>query len=196
MELTETIDSLNKQLREHFGIDTDSMRPIWRIVWSEEQFEWRRGVYDDITPSGIFLRTVEEVRYVPKYRQWIQAKYVLERLVAVPELNERELPATKTSYEPIFVFEDRNGNYLPPRFDVAKIVIDTIYAAQYGTESLKKYVDPDAGTADKEEFLHKQREKIDSIVEYLWGDQSSLQGETVKASGSAVIVPSNFERIH
>ena len=174
MELTEPLESINFQLIENFGIDTSTGDPIWRVVFSEDQFEKRLGTYDDYS-GNIYLRTVTEVRLVPKYRQWIQKKYVLERLVVVPELNMPELPATKLSYEPIWVFEDINGNYLPPKWEAAKFIIDTIYAAQYSNHNLRKYVD-DESTQEKSLELKEQR--VNSIIESLWGDQSEFHGQT------------------
>lgn len=188
MELTEKVETINNQLRETFGIDTVTGEPIWRVVWSEDQFEWRHGTYDDITEAGLYLRTVTETRYVPKYSQWINQKYVLERLVVVPITNADELPAVKVSYEPIFVFNDKNGDYLPPKWLVAKFVIDTIYAAQYSNHNLRKYVDDESS---EEASLELKRKRVDEIVEYLWGDQSALQGTTV--TGESIIVPGNFK---
>lgn len=185
----QTITDVNKQLIDLFGIETDSGNAIWRVVWSDDQFEHRLGEYTDITPSGVFLRTVKEVRYVPKYRQWIQHKYILERLVIVPEQNLIDLPATKKSYEVIWVFEDKDGNPLPPRIDACKFIIDTIYAAQYGTGNLKKYNDPE-GTREGE--IETRRKRVDGYIEELFGDQSSLQGTT--KTGESIIVPRNFEK--
>ena len=191
MEITEKIESINQQLVYLFGIDTITGDAIWRVVFSEDQFEKRHGTYTDITPTGLYLREVTEVREVPKYRQWIKEKYVLERLVVVPEVNIKELPTSKISYEPIFVFENVKGQYLPPRLDVAKIIIDTIYAAQYGPKnhSLKKYVDDES---NQENSLETKRKRIDEISEYLFGEQSSLQGTTV--TGESIIVPRNYEK--
>jgi len=193
MELTETIAKINSQLKDLFGIDTVTGLPIWRVVWSEDQFEHRLGTYDDVTENGIYLRTVTEVRYVPKYRQWIKEKYVLERLVVVPDINKEDLPTAKISYENLWTFEDKNGNYLPPRIDAAKFVIDTVYAAQYGTKdhSLRKYHDPENS---QEAYLETQKKRIDGLVEELFGEQSSLEGTT--KTGESIIVPRNFEKVH
>jgi len=189
MELAESIDRINNHLIDKFGISTDSAQPIWRVVWSDDQFEFRHGEYEDITPAGVYLRTVTETRYVPKYRQWIQQKYILERLVAIPEQNLVDLPGSKTSYEPIWTFEDKNGKYLPPRFDACEFIINTVYAAQYGTKNLKKYYDPE-GT--NEGYLESRKKTIDGIVEELFGEQSSLEGTTV--TGESIIVPRNYEK--
>ena len=189
MELTEPIESINSQLVDLFGKDTISGIPIWRVVWSEEQFEKRLGTYDNITPSGLYLGSVTEVRLVPKYRQWITKKYVLERLVAVPDSQQNELPTSKVSYEPIYVFEDGNGDYLPPKSIVAKFVIDTIYAAQYGGSHLKKYIDDEYS---QEASLDAKAKRINSIFEEMTGEESSLGGTTV--SGESIIVPTSYER--
>lgn len=193
MELTESIESINNQLIELFGIDTVTGDPIWRVVFSEDQFEKRYGEYTDYTSSGLYLSTVREVREVPKYRQWIREKYVLERLVVIPLTDMPELPTTKISYEPIFVFEGINDNYLPPKLDVAKFVIDSIYAAQYGTKNLARYKDPET---DQEAHLEIRKKEIEGIMEYLYGDESNLMGQTLsrnQGGGEAVVVPNKWK---
>ncbi len=187
----QTVEEINKQLIDLFGIETDSTLPIWRVIYSDDQYEFRHGTYDDYTPNRLFIRTVTEVRYVPKYKQWIQHKYILERLVMVSDVNILELPAVKKSYEPIWTFEDKNGNALPPRLDACQFIINTVYAAQYGTHNLKKYHDPEWC---QEAELETRKKRIDSLVEELFGEQSSLEGTTV--TGESIIVPNNFEKVN
>lgn len=188
MELLEPVENINKRLLEHFGIDTDTSQPIWRIVWSEDQFEYRKGTYTDYTPSGLFLREVTEVRYVPKYRQWIQKKYVLERLVVVPEMNLVELAGTKLSYEPLWVFEDKFGNALPPKWEAAKFIIDTVYAAQYSNHNLARYKDPENS---QEASMELQKQRVDKLMEELWGDELGQVGLDL-LHGQGIAVPSNY----
>ncbi len=189
MELTETIDSINRQLVELYGIDTITGQAMWRVVWSEDQFEYRHGTYDDYTPSGIYLRTVEETRFVPKYRQWIQEKYVLERLVVIPEISSGDLPATKLSYEPMYPFETNSGKYLPPRLDAAKFVVDTMLAAQ-GKTSLAKYRDPVSGMT-AEDYTEMKAKEIDDLQQDLFGNESDV-GDAL-AHNEAIIVPRNYK---
>jgi hypothetical protein len=188
MKLPKEVIEINQQLIDHFGIETDSAQPIWRVVWSEDQFEHRLGDYEDITPAGMYLRTVHEVRYVPKYKQWIQNKFILERLVLIPDQNLLELPATKKSYEVLWVFEDKNGNALPPKFEACKFIIDTVYAAQYRNHNLARYRDPDS---TQEEHLENQRKRVDNLIEELFGEQSSLDYTTV--TGESIVVPRNYK---
>ena len=157
MELAETIETINRQLENLFGTDFTSKRPIFRVVWSEDQFEKREM---DVTPEGLQLLS-PIVREVPKYRQWIQKKYVLERLVIVPEVNQKELGGLKVSYEPLWVFQTEDEQYLPPKIEVAKFVIDAIYAAM-GKKSMRRYVDEEEKNPKevREERLRKLQEEL------------------------------------
>jgi hypothetical protein len=190
METTEKIESLNRQLIDLFGIDTITGQPIWRIVWSEEQYEWRYGTYDDITEYGLYLRTVTETRFVPKYRQWIQNKYVLERLVVIPESSSGDLPATKLSYEPIYPFQTNSGQYLPPRLDAAQFVIETVLSAM-GKSSLAKYADPVNGLTG-EDYVEMKNKELDILQEDLFGNETDT-GDAL-AHGEAIIVPRNYKK--
>jgi hypothetical protein len=181
MELAEPIESINSQLVDLFGLDTITGQPIFRLVWSEDQFEKR---LTDRTDSGIQLLT-PVVKLLPKYRQWINEKFVLERLVVVPEQNIPELAGIKLSYEPIWVFRGKFDEYIPPTLWGCKFVIDTLYAAM-GKQSLVKYVD--------EESKHPQEMKekrVEKLTEELFGDESNILGRTV--TGEAIVVPQSYE---
>jgi hypothetical protein len=174
-------DTINELLLTHFGRDTVTGLAMWRVSWSEDQYEMRLGDYEDFTEAGIYIRTVREVREVPKYNQWIIRKYVLEQLVGIPPQNQAELPTSKMSYEPMFPFEDRNGDYLPPSFEAAKFVIDSIYAAM-GQQSMSKYSDPEA---DGNNGLEAKEKRVNKLVEELFGDESGLGGAIVHGEGVA-----------
>jgi len=185
MELTEPIETINQRLKDYFGIDTITGAPIWRVVFSEDQFEKRMGTFDDISPAGIYLRTVTEVRNVPKYRQWIHQKYILEQLVVVPIHQMQELADNAVSYEPLWVFQDKDENYLPPAWEAIEFLIQTVNAAKGNTNNIARYTDP----ATDPEFRKKQ---IDGIMEQLWGDESSFMLGT--KIGDVSVVPSNYEK--
>lgn len=189
MELTEPVESINNQLVNLFGVDTLTGLPMWRIVFSEDQFEKRLGTYDDYSPAGLYLRTVTEVREVPKYRQWIKAKYVLENLVVVPEANQGDLPSSRLSYEPIWVFQTEGGEYLPPRLDAAKFIIDNVYAAK-GGDNLIKYKDPMAGLTG-EDLVAYHDDRIGKLQDELFGDETWV-GDAL-AHREAIVVPHTFK---
>ena len=104
------LDTINKYLKQ-FGL-TDSNEPKFRVVWSDDQFEMRRGEFNEFYGT-IFLRVFTGVKRVPKY-PFISSRYVLE-CWAPPHLSfNDELPdAVNGTYEPLYVFEDSSGNALP-----------------------------------------------------------------------------------
>lgn len=171
MELIEPIEELNKRLVEHFGIDTSTNQPIWRIVFSKDQYEMQLC---DTTPEGFHL-IHPEMQLRPKY-PWIHDMYVLERLVEVPEQQQHEL-TTKLSYEPLWVFMDKNGNYLPPMWEAAKFAIDCVYAAQ-GKKSLHGYVKYKEG----EETLDA-RLRVEKLYEEMYGNETPVGDALMTGSG-------------
>ena len=175
----ESLKIINTRLINHFGIDSNTGNPIWRIVFSDDQVEKRKTWY---TKEGFKLLTPEIVE-LPKYRQWIQGKYILEQLVAVPPEHD-ELAVGATSYEPIFVFEDATHNALPVKWEVAKFAIDCVYAAM-GRSNLAKYK-PDA----KEENAEL---RIAALEEELFGNETDITDALAYKEG--VTVPSNFVKL-
>jgi len=181
MELTEKIETINSQLVNLFGINTVNGLPMWRVVWSEDQFE-KRAV--TTTDNGIVLLQ-PVVKEFPKYRHYIREKYILERLVLIPESQQNELPVTKLSYEPIWTFMDAYGNYLPPSLPAAKFVIDSLYAAM-GKKSLASYKDPDV---DQPKERHLAR--VEKLESELFGNETST-GDAL-AYGTGIVVPRNYD---
>lgn len=171
-------DVINNLLINHFGTDTISGLPMWRVSWAPEQFEKRFGVWRDFTPAGIFIHEVIETREVRKYPH-LTEHYVLERLVTVPEFQVKELAGAKISYEPIHPFWNGNMEYLPPNFVVCKFIIDTIYAAQ-GQGSLKKYVDPDA---DGNNGLEIKKQRVKQIYDGLYGNETTVTDSLQDGTG-------------
>lgn len=185
--MAEKLETINQHLADNYGIDTDDSNPIFRVIFSDEQFEKRETKYTD---SGIELLT-PEVRLLPKY-PWVDGAYILERRVLVPEMNLRELAAIKKSYEPLWVFIGANGFPVPPTIIGCKFVIDALYAA-LGKKSMAKYKDDTAPIGSPEEQYEANKTEIDKIQNELFGDESGLGQETINASGSAIIVPSSYK---
>jgi hypothetical protein len=176
MELAEPIESINQRLKDRYGIETDSSLPIWRVVWANDQLEKRLM---ECSPTGIAL-IHPMVFEVKKYM--VQDRFILERLVLVPEENQKELGGVKKSYEPLWVFESAQKEYLPPRTDACQFIIDLVLAAISQTPgSMKKYVEVD----DKEERLAK-------LTEELFGNETEVSDALTYKSG--VIVPQNYNK--
>lgn len=159
------VDRMNEWLKKNFGYFND--QATWRIVWSEDQFEMRKGTFNYFDDNGTFLRTEVGIQNVPKYRQWIKEKYVLERIMPVPEINRDEL-ITKLSYEPVFVFDNDKGEALYPRLDVAQLVIEAICRQAAKTVGAK-YKDP---MADPKIAPEVRKAHIDGIVKELFPNET------------------------
>lgn len=106
----DTISEINKKLKRQYGLDLDG-QPRFRVVWTTDQIEKRIGTFEE----------GKKVIEVPKY-SYCPDRYVME--MHTP-LNSPEL-ADKMGYEPLYVFQDGDGNYLPPLWIVAEIVAQNI----------------------------------------------------------------------
>lgn len=157
-ELVETLESINHNLLRDFGRFEDG-RPNFRVVWSEDARETRRLDYTD---EG-FQLLHPEVREVRKY-QHISERYVLEMLM--PVVGESDL-VTPTSYEPIWTFEDRFRNYLPPRFDACQVVIEVVRGRLTESKIYKKYNDE----TNSPEYRHQQ---VIDMEKKLFGDETPV----------------------
>jgi len=122
MELVEPIERINETLQRQYGSHDDG-RPRFRVVWSEDQIEKRWTKY---TKEGLELLNPEVVE-LKKY-QHIKERYVLEQLSVVPDTPDNDL-TVKLSYEPLWTFQDRHEDYLPPRAEVCILIINEIYDA-------------------------------------------------------------------
>ena len=177
----EQIDVLNQRLINHFGIDSDTGRPIFRIVWANDEIEKR--LIDELD-NGIHL-LYSQVMEVKKY-PYLKDLYVLERLVVVPDINKHELPTSKMSYEPLWAYRDEKGNPLPPLWEPTKFVIDTLYAA-LGKKSLVKYVDDEKNTTPE-----GKEQRISELQGELFGNETETADAL--AYGEGIVVPSNYQK--
>lgn len=183
MELVETIEAINKRLKEYFGIDTNTAQPIYRVVFSDDQLEKRLTKH---TKEGFELITPVVVE-IPKYKQYIQKKYILEQLVIVPPHQTIELAGEKVSYEPLWVFQDKDGNYLPPKWEACKFCIDCVNAAK-GKNNLSKWLPAEH---EKDDAVGQEL-RVQKLQEELFGNETST-GDAL-AHGSGISVPSTYEK--
>lgn len=97
-------------------------QPFYRLVWSDKQFENRTGEFSDFY-GDLFIRTVKETRLTKKY-SFLRERWILERWFPPEVTYTRELPdSSQGSYEPIYVFEDKDRNYLAPNLKVLEFII-------------------------------------------------------------------------
>lgn len=177
IDIPPEVNRINTQLIDHFGIDTSTGQPIWRVSWTDDQYEKRKT---DITSEGLQL-LYPEIRELPKY-SYLPHKWVLEQLTVVPEVNREELAGLKLSYEPIFPFQTESGDALPPSFEASKWVIDTIYASK-GKKSLRKYV----------ENSDESKKRVEKLKEELFGNENDITDALAYGEGVGYTGPSKME---
>jgi hypothetical protein len=96
---------------------------FYRLVWSDKVLENRKGTFNDFTESGLFIRTVVETRLLPKYN-YIRERWILEKWAPGSLTRNEETPdASGGDYIPVYVFEDSEGNYLPPTRKVLEFIL-------------------------------------------------------------------------
>lgn len=132
--------TLNKRLKGLYGSDITG-KPRFRLVWTEDVFEVRKGDFNDFSPQGIFLRRFRGTRKAPKY-SYLKDKYVLEVLVdydaatvnlerswmsklmlLVHGANEDQSLVNGDGYEPVWVFQGKDKKFLTPHWKVIEIIV-------------------------------------------------------------------------
>lgn len=174
MELREPIESINRQLLNEYGSDIASNKPKFRVVFSDDQYENRIVTH---TSEGFELLH-PEVRFVPKYKQYIKDRYILERLT--PVVGETDL-IEKISYEPVWTFQDKEGKYLPPWFEGCRFIIENILMNMAVKNYRAKYKD----IMSKEQYLADMK----SMEDELFGNETAI-GDHL-AYGTGIVVPGN-----
>ena len=135
----------NGHLERELGRSVYDNLPNYRVIWSTGVTEKRHGTFNDFY-GKIFVRTYQGVREVLKYPN-DQDRYVLERLESTagnPELIE------PFSYEPIYVFKDKRGFYLPLNMKVIEIYTRAIKHPRSGSE-IKAQLEDDIAEEEKKE---------------------------------------------
>lgn len=125
------VDSINRSLSERFRV-LDG-RPIYRLVWGPEQEETRCGTFTDWYGSILIRQEYKAVRRVKKYWYLEGAYWILEKLVfvqgqqALKEIVEELVEARNGSYEPIYVFQDKDKKPLPVNWTVVEFVLHALH---------------------------------------------------------------------
>lgn len=161
----ESIADLNRRLKDYFG-ETEN-HPNYRIIWSEDEYEMRSTMYTD---EGVALLH-SEVRMLPKYKFYVRNRYILERLTEIPYINMKELPATKLSYEPLWVFEDPRSMDKPvyPTWPGIKFVIDIRNENVEKAGFYTKYKELTA-----EQSIEEREKRIKEVEDSLFGNETPV----------------------
>jgi len=114
-------EQINRTLLERYG-RANNGKPNFRLAWSDSETENRFGEFD-VWAGKIWLRTECCVRQVPKYPAF-KSRWILEKQVYAPAPEEVK---DYNWYEPIFVFESAQGEYLEPISRMVELIINSIF---------------------------------------------------------------------
>jgi hypothetical protein len=114
------VSIINKRLVDVFGKELNG-RPRFRVAFSDDEKEKRVGTFDEFH-GKIFLRQFFGVREVPKY-SYIKMRWVLEKSAWNPE---KEI-MNHNGFEPVYVFQDKDKNYLMPIYKVCEVIIHGLF---------------------------------------------------------------------
>lgn len=168
--------TINNRLTDYYGRDITGM-PFFRVVWSEGLLEKRVGHFEDFYGS-IFLRAYDGLREVPKY-SYIKNRHILEKLVFHKETKEI---LEKHSYEPVYVFQDKNGKSLPVIWRACEALIHSL---MYGERQKLTASD----------MIAEEEKKDKRDVEYFEDSLDMSYTATMLANKEAIVVPSNYNSV-
>jgi len=138
----EELVQLNKWLKMQ-GVESGG-RAMYRIVWSETQFENRRGKFKYFPdPQRRAFIEVDEIRRMKKY-PYIRDRFIFEKWAPGNIAWSEELPdSVNGDYIPVFTFEDGAGNMLPVAQRSAAFIVNCLEG------KMDKSVEPDEETLNK-----------------------------------------------
>ncbi len=148
----ESIYIINQRLLDNYGRGLED-KPKYRVVWSTTEREWCTGVFVKHTEAGIYLGEQLATREVEKYPMFPDY-WILEHIQS--NLGNPELHA-RISYEPLWVFADKDGNRLDYDWEVLEKII---YFHQ------NKTAPPTKAMLDHAEEEKKQKESAE-FLDYL-----------------------------
>lgn len=184
----DSLEVINDRLQDYYGLFTDG-RPNFRLVWSDDQFETRFGTFDIVSEAGVYLKTITDFMKVRKY-QHMPFQWVLEKLMPVPEVNLGEL-TTKTTYEPIWGYNNIYGRNLPPWGHIRTTCDTLMETVRLAKSGLKKYHEGIEDLNTKEGIQHR----VDEIKKKLDENTSPLLDSL--SWGEGVSVPNKeFEELN
>ena len=175
--------AINNRLKEYYGRD-EGDRPYFRVVWSDGLLEKRYGTFDEFYGS-VFLRSTTGVAEVPKYT-YVKSKYVLEKLVKFNMFQKPpELIGENWSYEPIYVFQDKNGKALPVVWRVIELIMRSILSGRPEKKTLASFEADEKEQEEKDIRYFEEAIDISPLAVALRGGGNS----------SGIIVPSNYRSL-
>lgn len=164
----ETIEAINARLVDRFGRDVYG-NAKFRVVWSDDQIEKRNGTVNEFY-GGVFVRATTGVHEWPKY-PFFKHRHILEMCC----INTNPELVTQFTYEPLYKFEDKNGNALPLDWECVEFFMHCLL---YGKPTAK---------SDWDEQDRKEREREEQLAYDYLDNQSPYLASKIRDGEAAFI---------
>lgn len=184
---------INKLLARNYGyFEGLKDTPNFRVMWSNDQYEHRLTNY---TKEGLEL-IQPEVRYLPKYSQWMGSRWVIEKCVPVEELNRKDLPAVKFSYEPLHGFINvYTDEPIDPTYRACEFLVEQVLSQLKTRDGITHagYKDPLINASDPKISHDVKEAHLKEMMAELFGNDTRVTESLMTQEG--VTVPSNYEKM-
>ena len=182
--MADTQEYVNRKLVEEYGL-VGGKDPRYRVVWSDDQFEKRKGKVNQFDANGNFIRMIDGIQLRPKY-DYLPHTWVLEVWQPTPAAGP-DIILEPVFYEPMWSFRDNEGNPLPLVWKAVNLLL------KMWEMRAENRLSP-AGMDAEEKAQYD--EEIDWFEQYLAADQSILadklkDGEAVFVDSTKVLGDSN-----
>lgn len=159
---------INRYLKDYYGHTENNAN--FRLVWADDERQIRLTKY---TPEGLEM-LYPEARGMPKYLD-IKERYVLERLIVIPEFGENDIVNETLTYQAIWTFEKfddrRNKIYVLPNFGACKFIVEIVLENVRSAGASVKYRNPDD---NPDEAMENKLVRLKNLEEELFGDESAI----------------------
>jgi len=175
------IEAINRKLKER-GRSIDG-RPILRIVFSDDQLEKRVGTFTDWYGSILIRQEYKALRECKKYG-YISGKWILERLTFLDLNNaivrEELVDARNGTYEPLYVFQDKDQNPLPVNWRIIEKMLWSMenYTPGRGNQSM---ADSAEGEELRQEIAYFEEEIGPHQRSQLFASEAAVFNDSTKA---------------
>lgn len=176
------IDSINILLEEQYRV-LDG-RPIYRIVWSDDQLELRKGLYSEFY-GHIFIRQYKAVKWIKKYWNYKEPRWVFEKLVfingnqALKDMQDELVHSGNGTYEPIYSFIDSKDNPLPVVWEVVEFMLWKLHNPTGVNPSLAKAA-LEAEEAEEVKFFEDQIHEGERSPLFVWENSEFVSTNQIK----------------
>lgn len=176
------IEAINRKLFEQYRV-LDG-RPIYRIVWSADELEVRKGLFSEFY-GHIFIRSYTAVKPIKKYWNYEKPRWVFEKLVfiagnqALKEMETELVECRNGTYEPIYSFIDSKDNPLPVVWEMVDFIVYSLQNPGKPNPGLTEAAML-AEEAEEVKYFEEQLHEGERSPLFVWDNSAFVSTEQLK----------------